>query len=257
MATRTEQRAQARAEREERQRAEALRERRKRRLWLVGASAVVAALLVGIAISVSHSGSGPSASRLAKDSHETGTLLDGIPQQGLSLGDPKAPLTLIEFADLQCPFCRQYTTKVFPTLVQRYVRAGKLRMEFRGLRFIGPDSIIAARAAGAAAGQNRLWQFVDLFYKNQQDENSGYVRPKFIRQIGSAAGLDVVKFEHDSTSAGVQKLITAATSQASSFGINSTPSFMLGRTGQQPQRLKYSSLTPGAFEKKIDGELGT
>jgi protein-disulfide isomerase len=257
VARRTQQRAQARAEREERERAEALRERRKRRLWLVGASAVAAAVLVGIAIGVSHSGSGPSASGLATDSRETNALLDGIPQQGLSLGDPKAPLTMIEFADLQCPFCRQYTTKVFPALVQRYVRTGKLRMEFRGLHFIGPDSIVAARAAGAAAGQNRLWQFVDLFYKNQQDENSGYVRSKFIRQLGSAVGLDAARFAQDSTSAGVQKLLTDAVGQASSFGINSTPSFMLGSVGQQPQRLKYSSLTPGAFEEKIDAALGT
>jgi protein-disulfide isomerase len=257
VATRTERRAEARAEREELQRAEALRERRKRRLWLVGASAIVAAVLVGIAISVSHSSSGPTSAGLAKDAQETNALLGGIPQQGLALGNPNAPFTLTEFADLQCPACREYTTKAFPTLVQRYVRSGKLRMVFRNLHFIGPDSIVAARAAGAAASQNRLWQFVDLFYKNQQDENSGYVRARFIRQIGAAASLDVVKLERDSTNAGVDQLITVANSQASHYGVKSTPSFLLGRTGQQPQRFKVSSLTPGAFEGKIDAALGT
>lgn len=232
-----------------------LRERRRRRLWLVGACAVVAAILVAVAIGVSQSDSGPTKASLAKDASETNALLGGIPQQGISLGTRSAPVTLTEFADLQCPFCRRYTLKVLPTLVQRYVRTGKLRMEFRGLSFIGSDSVIAARAAGAAAEQNRLWQFLDVFYKNQQDENSGYVRPKFLRQIGGAAGLDVARLGRDARSQTVQQQLTDANSEADRFGIKSTPSFLVTRAGAQPQRLKYSSLTPEDFVSKLDSVL--
>jgi protein-disulfide isomerase len=234
---------------------EELRERRRRRLWLLGACAVVAAIVVAIAIGVSQSDSGPTKESLAKDTAETNALLDGIPQEGLSLGTRSAAVTLTEFADLQCPFCREYTEKVFPTLVQRYVRTGKVRMVFRGLSFIGADSIVAARAAGAASRQNRLWQFLDVFYKNQGDENSGYVRPKFLRQIGAAAGLDVVRLERDATTEPVAQLLTDANNEADRFGIKSTPSFLVAKAGGQPQRLKYSSLTPDEFVTKLDAVL--
>jgi protein-disulfide isomerase len=232
-----------------------LRERRRRRLWLVGACAVVAAVLVAVGIGVSQSDSGPTKASLAKDATGTSTLLGGVPQEGITLGTRSAPVTLTEFADLQCPFCRRYTLEVFPTLVRRYVRTGKVRMEFRGLSFIGADSVIAARAAGAAARQNRLWQFLDVFYKNQRDENSGYVRATFLRQIGGAAGLDVARLERESTSEAVQQQLTDANSQAKRFGIKSTPSFLVSKPGGQPQRLKYSSLTPGDFVSKLDSVL--
>ena len=232
-----------------------LQERRRRRLWLIGACSVVAAILVAIAIGVSQSDSGPTAKSLAADTASTDALLDGIPQQGISLGSPSAPVTLTEFADLQCPFCRRYTDNAFPTLVRDYVRTGKVRLDFRGLSFIGADSIVAARAAGAAAEQNRLWQFVDLFYKNQRDENSGYVRAKFLRQIGGAAGLDVVRLERDATTEAVQKQLTDANGEADRFGIKSTPSFLVSKAGQQPVRLKSPSL--GELRSKLDAALGT
>jgi protein-disulfide isomerase len=232
-------------------------ETRKRRLWLFGASTVVAGIVLVIAIAFNQSGSGPSNKSLAANARDTDALLTGIPQQGLSLGSPSAPLTLTEFADLQCPFCREYTLKVFPALVQRYVRAGKLRMEFRARYFIGPDSVIAARSAEAAGLQNRLWQFVDLFYKSQQDENSHYVRPKFLRRIGAAASLDVARLARDSAGAAVQQQLAAADGEASRFGIKSTPSFLLARAGEQPAKLTYSSFSPGEFEGKIDAKLGT
>jgi protein-disulfide isomerase len=234
---------------------EELRDRRRRRLWLVGACVVVAAIVVAIGIGLTRSDSGPTAESLAADTASTNALLDGIPQQGIALGSPKAPVVLTEFADLQCPFCRQYSEKSFPTLVRDYVRTGKVRMEFRGLSFIGADSVIAARAAGAAAQQNRLWQFVDVFYKNQRDENSGYVRTKFLRQIGAAAGLDVVQLERDATSEAVQRQLTDANNAADRAGIKSTPSFIVTKAGQQPVRLKSPSL--GDLRSKLDAALGT
>jgi protein-disulfide isomerase len=221
----------------------------------VGACAVVAAIVVAIAIGVSQSDSGPSKESLAADSADTNALLDGIPQQGIELGSQAAPLTLTEFADLQCPFCRRYSEKVFPTLVREYVRTGKLRMVFRGLSFIGADSIVAARAAGAAAQQNRLWQFVDVFYKNQGDENSGYVRANFLRQIGAAAGLDVLRLERDATSQAVQQQLSGANNEAHRFDVKSTPTILLSKAGQQPIKLKSPSL--GELRSKLDTALGT
>jgi len=198
--------------------------------------------VVVIAIGLTKSDSGSTAESLAKDTASTNALLDGIPQQGIVLGSPSAPVTVTEFADLQCPFCRQYTQKVFPAVVRDYVRAGKVRMVFRGLSFIGADSIVAARAAGAAGQQNRLWQFVDVFYKNQKDENSGYVKAGFLRQIGGAAGVDVARLEQDATSEAVAKQLTDANAEAKRLGVRSTPTIVVTKAGQQPVKLKSPSL---------------
>ena len=107
-------------------------------------------------------------------------MLAGIPQSGIYLGSPSAPVRLVEFADLQCPFCREYTLQTLPQLVQDYVRSGKVRMEFRDLAFLGKDSVTAGRHAAAAGEQNKLWNFIDVFYFNQGEENSGYVTPSFL-----------------------------------------------------------------------------
>ena len=118
------------------------------------------------------------------------SALRGIPQSGISLGSPDAPVTMVEFADLQCPFCAEYHRNVFPTLLKRYVRTGKLRLELRLLRFLGPDSDRLARVAAAAAAQNRMWQFVGLAYQRQGAENSGYATDDFINTLAADAGLD-------------------------------------------------------------------
>ena len=82
-------------------------------------------------------------------------LLRGIPQQGTALGSPDAPVTLVEYADLQCPYCAQWARDAFPELVRDYVRTGRVRIVFRGLAFLGPDSDAALRAALAAGQQRR------------------------------------------------------------------------------------------------------
>src|SRR4051794_28676306 len=104
MPTRTERRAAARAEREARQRAATARERR-RRLWLLGAVAAAAAAVVAIAIAVSSGGSSAHTLKPGQapaGAAEVAARFRGIPEHGLALGSPKAPVTLVEYADLKC-----------------------------------------------------------------------------------------------------------------------------------------------------------
>ena len=98
---------------------------------------------------------------------DTVALLAGIPQQGPALGRKDAPVTLAEFADLQCPFCGEWSRSAFPEIVRDYVRPGKVRMDFRGLKFIGPDSEQALRFAYAAGLQGKLWHAVDLLTRTR------------------------------------------------------------------------------------------
>jgi protein-disulfide isomerase len=141
----------------------------------------------------------------------TVSLLRGIPQRLNQLGNANAPVTMIEFADLQCPFCRAYTIDALPAIVDSYVRPGKVKLVFSGMHFIGPDSEKALRAAYAAGLQSRLWQFIDLLYKNQGGENSGWVTDALLRSVGaSIPGFDTDKMFADAQSAEVTNAIAAA-----------------------------------------------
>jgi protein-disulfide isomerase len=254
LASRKEQREEARRQREEREAEERTKQRRKRRLWQVGATLTVAVVIVVIAIAVSSSG-GNDTKVTKKEGQQTSSLFTGIAQNGITLGNAQAKVTLYEFADLQCPFCRQYTTTVFPELVDKYVKPGKVKMVWRNLTFIGPDSVTAARAASAAGAQNKLWDFADLFYKNQGTENTGYVTDKFIEQIATSAGIDVNKMKADQSAPFVEQQLGEAQNQAQQFGINSTPSFLIQIGNGKPQKLSYQNFKLDEFSGPIDEAL--
>jgi protein-disulfide isomerase len=217
------------------------------RLGLLAGLAVVAVLVAVVAAGGggdgSHSGGGSPAA--------TEAALKGIPQSGITLGSPKAPVTMVEFADLQCPFCAEYHRNVFPELLSRYVRTGKLRIELRLLRFLGPDSDRLARVAAAAAAQNRMWQFVGLAYDRQGRENSGYATGEFVNRLSADAGL-----RRPDAGAAAERQVQRDEQAARTLGIDSTPSFLIGRTGGSLTRFQPSDLTPGAFVPEIQQELG-
>jgi protein-disulfide isomerase len=262
LASRKEQREEARKQREEREAQERAKARRKRRLWQVGATLVVAVAVAAIAIAISSSGGGNTKITHGEGAHVT-NLFTGIAQTGVTLGNPEAKVTLYEFADLQCPFCRQYTVggngsqPILPQLVKKYVKPGKVKMVWRNLTFIGPDSVTAARAAAAAGAQNKLWDFADLFYTNQGTENSGYVTDKFIQKLATTLGLDVNKLTADESAPFVEQQLGVAQQQASQFKISSTPSFLIQIGNGTPQKLNYQNFKLSEFTGPIDKALRT
>ena len=119
-------------------------------------------------------------------------VFKGIPQQGNVLGKASAPVTMVEYVDLQCPVCRAFETEVMPTIIDRYVRTGKVKVEARTIAFIGPDSDRGRRAAIAASRQNRLFDFEQLLYANQGPENGGWLDDSMVTAAAkSIPGLDV------------------------------------------------------------------
>jgi protein-disulfide isomerase len=254
MSSRVERKAQLREARLAREQEAQAHERRQRRLWLLGASAVAAIVVVGVLIAVSQSGGGGSGGSPTSTVQPT-TLFNGIPQHGATLGNPNAPLKMVEFVDLQCPFCAQYTRGVLPTLVQRYVRTDELSIEMRPLSFIGDDSVTAGKAAAAAADRNRLWQFADLVYHHQGQENTGYVTDAFITKIARAAGLDAAPIVAAAHSGTKPALLTQADQEAAQQNVSSTPSFLLGPRGGSLQSLEVNQLEPSAFTSQIDAAL--
>jgi protein-disulfide isomerase len=215
------------------------------RLGLLAGLAVVAVLVAVVAASPGKDDSGKGGSPAAVTS-----ALKGIPQSGVTLGSPHAPVTMVEFADLQCPFCAEYSRNVLPTIIDRYVRTGKLQLQLRLLRFLGPDSDRLARVAAAAAGQNRMWQFIELAYERQGRENSGYATDDFINSLAADASL-----KQTDAGAAAERQVRQSEQAAQSLGIDSTPSFLIGRTGGPMKRFEPSDLTPDAFIPRIQEEL--
>jgi protein-disulfide isomerase len=223
---------------------------RTRPLWQLGGVALAAIAIVIAAVALLGKGSSgtptatpqPKAGETAAGQRVVTRQLAGIPQRGIALGDRGAPVTVVEFGDLQCPVCAQFNATATPTLVERYIRPGKVRMEFRTLAFLGPDSVRLGRMAAAAARQNRLYQFSELVYANQGAENSGYATDAFLRRMGQGAGLDVpAALAHRSRPAAARP-IADASRLARITGVTGTPTFLVGRTGATLKRVDAGHL---------------
>lgn len=166
-----------------------------------------------------------------------------------ALGRVDAPVVVVEYADFQCPFCGQFARQTQPRLVSDYVEKGLVRLEWRDLPYLGPESQAAARAARAAGDQGRFWQFHDAVYAAQRGVNSGALSDPALRAIASRLGLDLARFDADRASAATAGAISRDQREATSFGIDSTPAFIVGGTpvlGAQPYDV---------FKQAIDAAL--
>jgi protein-disulfide isomerase len=222
---------------------------------LLGGAIGVAAVAAGVLVLVTALGgksSAPSSEGIVGGA-ETSALLAGIPQHGNALGSPKAPVTLVEFADPQCPYCGEWARGALPDLVRGYVRTGRVRVVFNGMSFVGPDSELALRTALAAGQQNRLWHVLDLLYRNQGTENTGWVTEDLLAGIGAAVpGLDGSRMLAQRDASEVTAAMDAAAGNADSHGINSTPSFLAGPTGGRLEPVPVASLDLAGIAPALD-----
>jgi protein-disulfide isomerase len=278
MSSKQQRREEARAERL-RLEAEAASAERRKRMLQIGAGAAFLALVAVvalIAISQSGSDSGSGGDTSIEGVAEIDSQLKGLKQQGLTLGDIDAPVRIVEFGDLQCPVCKAFSLEVMPSLIDDEVRSGDASLEFENLTFIGPDSTPAAEAALAAAEQGRYWSFIDLFYRNQGAENSGYVTDDFLTAVARGAGVpDIAKWNTDRNDQARQAQLDNAGNQASQPGIDSTPSFLVegpggtedadvavsraaeigGERGQLAER-EHVGLDAGGVKADLEGAIG-
>lgn len=180
-----------------------------------------------------------------------GGLFAGIPQRGATLGKPGAELTVTEFADLQCPFCGESAREELPQVVTRYVRPGRVKLVFKALAFLGPDSLRGARVVAAAALQGRLWQTVDLVYRNQGEENSGWLNDAYLRRVAGAAGVDVKRAFAERGSIAVRAQLEDAKAAAAAAGVESTPTYVISRGGREVGRVTGVGDLAGAIDDAV------
>ena len=148
------------------------------------------------------------------------------------LGDPKAKVTLIEFGDLQCPVCKGYSEEVLPQIIAGPIKDGEAKLDFRNFTIIGPQSTPAGAAAIAAGEQGRGWNYIELFYRNQGTEDSGYATDAFLEAIAKGAGVkDIAKWNAERKSKRILKQVADTTEEAESLGFTGTPSFAVKGPG--------------------------
>jgi protein-disulfide isomerase len=235
--------------------------RNRNLLFALAGAAVIAAALIGGSLLL-RGGDEATAPEPPVTSDAEPTPVDtlaGIPQRFTILGKPAAKVTLIEYADLSCPICRQYTEQILPTLVDEYVRTGKVKMELRGLAFIdpAPNSERALRHALAAGLQNRLWQFVELTYANQGEEGTNWFTERFAREIGQQVlGLDVPQMLRQTNDPRVSKEIAQSAAQAEAAQVPGTPWFWLQVGASEPRELQLPDYSVDIFRQVLDQALG-
>jgi protein-disulfide isomerase len=232
----------------------------RNRLLLVLGAAVAAAIVVIVVVLVAGSGGGGSADTTAPVTVETNApthaeALKGVPQHGDILGKPSAPATLTVFEDPQCPYCRQWNLDTLPTVVQNYVRTGRVKLQYRGIVVIGENSVAGLRAIYGAGAQNKLWSMVEALYERQGDENSGWITIPVIKDAAKEAGADPAKVIADADSKSVTAQLNANARLAQQLGINGTPTFVLQKQLGTAQPLNVGGLEPDQFTPALDAAL--
>jgi protein-disulfide isomerase len=236
MASRTKQKEEARARRLAEERARVERAHRDRRLRMIGGVLLVAVAIVAVLIAVSSNG-GKSETGLQKGAIKNKTvttvqsLLAGIPQSGARLGNPKAPVTMDYYGDLECPICQEFTLQGgFSQLISNDVRQGKVQVVYKAFETAtrDPNVFKTQQVAALAAGQQqKFWNFVELFYHEQGTEGSGYVTESYLQGLArQIPGLNLVNWESDRNNSSLTTSVAADINQGNSIGVNGTPTLV-------------------------------
>ncbi len=151
---------------------------------------------------------------------------------GTTIGSSSAPVVMEVYEDYQCPVCARYSLEVEPSLVNKYVNAGVLRIVHNDIAFLGTggaedESKLTATGAYCANEQGVYWPYAHWIYNNQDGENQGGFNRERVTQIAVAAGVEEGAFSACQDSDAALAHVTASTTDALGIGINSTPTFRL------------------------------
>ncbi len=187
-------------------------------------------------------------------------LLAGIPQHGNALGSPSAPVRLQFFGDLECPNSREFALEALPSLVDRWVRSGKLLIEYRSLETSTsePPIFTLQQVAALAAGrQDKLWYYVENFYREQGPEHTGYVSEGYLEKLAEQTpGLNLERWSADRNYPPLTAQVDIDEQTATGLGFHTTPAFLIGRAGSSVEKLThFTPAEPAGFEAAIEHAL--
>ena len=191
---------------------------------------IVIAIIAGVAVSLSASSSETVNLDMGR-THGTISTAMGSP----ILGDPAAPITIVEFGDYQCHQCYNWFHNTKPAIVEDYIETGKANLVFVDLAFLGRDSSIAAQASYCAEDQEMYWEYHNTLYNFQEPKiDGGWANSERLKAFASSLGLDMDLFNSCLDSDKYSKRIQYNVQQARDHGVRGTPGFFIvGPDGQE------------------------
>ena len=170
------------------------------------------------------------------------------------LGDPSAPVTLIEFGDYQCHFCNVFFHSTEGNILKNYVETGKVKIIFKDYNIIGPDSVNASHGAHCAKDQESFWEYHDILYTNWTGENNGWASSVNLKKFANEIGLDMDVWTQCMLDRIHSQTILASNEDAKNLGITGTPAFFVIGPDGKTTRL-FGAQPYDTFEKVFENEL--
>jgi protein-disulfide isomerase len=206
-----------------------------RALLVVGAIALASAI---VSLSVGEGGPQPAKVGGVNDVQR---IFGGIEQEGAYLGPADAETTITVFNDIQCSDCADYEIDTIDPLVEAHARTGDARLEFRHFSLAPNDTTLAAIGSEAAGMQDRQWQYLDTFVRNQ-DLASGRVDDQVLREVAEAVPeLDVDQWQRDYDSPASEELVRDDAMVASQLKLTAEPAVVVAGPGGQRTLLDFPS----------------
>ncbi len=171
------------------------------------------------------------------------------------LGDPNAPITLIEFGDYQCHFCNVYYQNTEHEIFKEYVMTGKVNVIFKDYTIIGPDSTTAALGAHCAAEQGKFWEYHNTLYNNWDGENNGWAGTQNLSKFAQESGLSMDEFMECNADNRYEQKISASNNDARLLGITGTPAFYVISVNTQQVQFISGAQPYDTFERIFESML--
>ncbi|MCZ7548233.1 MAG: DsbA family protein [Anaerolineales bacterium] len=173
-------------------------------------------------------------------------------------GDPNAPITITEYSDFQCPYCKRFADDTEKQLVETYAAAGRSRFVYRSFGlFIGPESQASAEAAYCAGDQGKFWQYHDVLFANHTGENVGDFTNRKLEAFADSLGLDMGAFGSCLSGGKHADRVTQDGIDGHAAGLQATPSFVMTYTvnGETKSQIIEGAQPFSAFQSAIEAAL--
>jgi len=177
-------------------------------------------------------------------------LLNGSP----ILGDPNAPITLVEFGDYQCHYCNVFFQTIEDDIIKNYVKTGKVKMIFKDYNIIGPDSINASHGAHCANEQGVFWEYHDILYSNWTGENNGWASPRNLTIFAEEVNADMDKWTQCMNEKFHSITINESNNDARTLELTGTPAFFVINSEGKVSKL-FGAQPFEVFKKIFDNQL--
>ena len=170
------------------------------------------------------------------------------------LGDPNAPITLVEFGDYQCHYCNVFFQSIEKDILKNYVDTGKVKIIFKDYNIIGEDSVKASQGAHCANDQGLFWEYHDILYSNWTGENNGWASAENLTIFAQQIGLNMNKWSECMNKGSHSQIILKSNDDARTLELTGTPAFFVINSDGQVSKL-FGAQPFEVFKKIFDKEL--